>query len=1018
MTRLLLALALALAAVGPTVAFAQEVKRADLKPGLLFTATDAAKPAGTTTRLEPAVALSLKAGETAHPRMASADTFTWTGYVQVITPGKYTFEANLLGKLAVTLDGKPMLTGEVTGDAAKLLTGAAVELEPGIRPFVATLNRTEKAVRVELRWEGPGFRKEPVPYFFYGHTVKQRPAEYAATLQKDHGRFLFEEMACVKCHQAGPGTANLAKTFAERTGPNLSEIGKRAYPGWLDAWLADPAQVRPNTAMPKMFADDEKGTAERYAVTAYLTSLGGPLPPFNPKLVPNNPEKQSIDRGGKLYLTAGCATCHGSTLTGAPVKGKNDDPDLDKEPIKPEDSFHALGTATGPQSHYQLNHVGSKFRPETLAKYLDDPLATNPHGRMPKMMLTGAEALDIARFLCRVTDEKITHALPPAPKADPTTLVDDAAAATLKGKPAAEQWKAAGQAIYFSKGCANCHAVATDPKPAAAIAPALDTLNNAVGKGCVGDKPDAAKVPVYKLEADQKAALNAFLKSELTGAGSASPVFAARASLKRMNCLNCHAREGEGGINEALANKMKQLENAQNADDIQPPKLSGVGSKLRTTWMTDVLLNGGRARPWMTLRMPQYGPGNVGHLPAALPALEGNGTDDAIGKAEFTQDKVTNGRLLAGKNGHGCISCHDISGVQGGGTRGPDLATTNKRVRYEWYERWMHQPQRMIPGTRMPQVFIDGKSLLKTVHDGDGDRQLESLWAYFSLGPGLPLPVGIEPPKGRVIAVTDRPEILRTFMPDGAGAKAIAVGYLGSVSLSFDAAQARISYAWSGNFLDATPVWDGRGGNPAKLLGSKFWSPPAGPTWAVGGDSPPDFDKLAKDPAYGAGTPDGVMYQGPRAVRFDGYALDAKGQPEFRYAITPDDGKTLLGVTDTPGPAAGAIANGVSRKFVLDVPAGQSAWLNAGASTKAIRALWPEGEPPSGAALQAGKTKLVLPQDGDRVLVLVAVGAPAEAKWIVTPTRAYLRVPAGKADFTVTAWMLPKDDAGLIKALK
>ena len=240
MTRLLLALA----AVGPTIAFAQEVKRADLKPGLLFTATDATKPAGTTTRLEPAVAINLKAGETAHPRMASADTFTWTGYVQVITPGKYTFAATLLGKLDVTLDGKPMLTGEVKGDAAKLLTGAAVELEPGIRPFVATLNRTEKAVRVELRWEGPGFRKEPVPYFFYGHTVKQRPAEYAATLQKDHGRFLFEEMACVKCHQAGPATANLAKTFAERTGPNLSEIGKRALPGWLDAWLVDPAKLR------------------------------------------------------------------------------------------------------------------------------------------------------------------------------------------------------------------------------------------------------------------------------------------------------------------------------------------------------------------------------------------------------------------------------------------------------------------------------------------------------------------------------------------------------------------------------------------------------------------------------------------------------------------------------------------------------------------------------------------------------------------------------------------------------
>ncbi len=1015
MTRLLLALAAV--GLGSAAGFAQAVKRSDLKPGLIFTAADAAGPATATVRLEPAVAIQLKAGETPHPRMTSGDTLTWAGYVQVITPGKYTFSASLLGKLDVTIDGKSVLTGEVKGDDAKPLTGPVIELEPGIRPFVATLTRTGPAVRVELNWEGPGFVREPVPYFFFGHTLAQRPANFATGIQKDHGRMLFEEMACVKCHQAGPKTANLAKSFAERTGPNLSEIGKRAYPGWIDAWLADPAKLRPNTAMPKMFTADEKGTAERFAVASYLTALGGPLPKYEPKTVPTNPERQSIARGEKLYLTAGCATCHGPNLTSVPVKGKNDDPDLDKPPVNPADTFHSFGAATGPQSNYLLMHVGSKSRPESLAKFLEDPLATNPHGRMPKMMLSGAEALDIARFVCRVTDDKIPHALPPAPKVDPATLVDDATAKTLTGKKPADQWTAAGQAIFAAKGCANCHAMKPEVKPVA-TAPKLDALTAAAGKGCVGDTPDAAKVPVYTLAADQKAALNTFLKTELGGAGSPSPVFAARASLKRLNCLNCHAREGEGGIDDALANKMKQLENAQNADDVQPPKLSGVGAKLRTTWMTDVLLNAGRARPWMTLRMPQYGPGNVGHLPAALPALEGTVTDDAIGKAEFTQDKVTNGRLLAGKNGHGCISCHDISGVQGGGTRGPDLATTNKRVRFEWYERWMHQPQRMIPGTRMPQILINGQSLLKTVYNGDGAKQIEALWAYFSLGPGLPLPVGIEPAKGRVITVTDRPEVLRTFMPDGAGAKAIAVGYPGNVSLSFDAAQTRISYAWSGNFLDATPVWDGRGGQPAKLLGSKFLLPPDGPTWVLGGDTSPDFDKLAKDPAYGAGTPDGVMYQGPRAVRFEGYGLDGKGQPQFQYVVTPDDGKTLLTVTDTPHPAAGAIANGVSRTFTLDVPSGQSAWLNAGTSAKAIRALWPDGEPPSGAALSADKTKLVLPQEGDKVLVLMAVGAPADAKWIVTKTRAYLRVPGGKANFTVTTWVLPKDDDNLIKALK
>ncbi len=59
----------------------------------------------------------------------------------------------------------------------------------------------------------------------------------------------------------------MAKTLVDRTGPNLTEIAKRAYPGWIDAWLADPAKLRPHTTMPKMFADDDRGRAERYAVT-------------------------------------------------------------------------------------------------------------------------------------------------------------------------------------------------------------------------------------------------------------------------------------------------------------------------------------------------------------------------------------------------------------------------------------------------------------------------------------------------------------------------------------------------------------------------------------------------------------------------------------------------------------------------------------------------------------------------------------------------------------------------------
>ena len=125
------------------------------------------------------------------------------------------------------------------------------------------------------------------------------------------------------------------------------------------------------------------------------------------------------------------------------------------------------------------------------------------------------------------------------------------------------------------------------------------------------------------------------------------------------------------------------------------------------------------------------------------------------------------------------------------------------------------------------------------------------------------------------------------------------------MSVAFSADTCRLSYAWAGNFLDVQPVWDGRGGNPAKLLGTKFWTTPAGFPWALGtSDTVPDFDKIAKDPAYGGPLKDAEAYTGPMAVRFKGYSTGDDGMPTLKYQLTPDEGKTVLSITEAPKPAA------------------------------------------------------------------------------------------------------------------
>lgn len=1032
---------------------AHAVDPSELKPGLVVTYSGLGDDGViTVTRLEPTVAYFIGVSEAPHPRLNRLRKAEWKGYVNVVRRGTYTFVANTNGgDLELTVNGKRVVaSGEWNPHNPP--KDHEVELEGGVVPFEATFTvRGVGGPLVELLWQGPGFRMEPLPHQFLGHLPKERPAQFTKDVQLEHGRFLFEELACVRCHKPAepkpvkvppnvvppdpiPADVKMARGIADRPGPNLTDVARRAYPGWIDAWLADPQKLRPHTTMPQLFAADETGRAERYAVVRYLTSLaGGILQPPPRGAVVSNELRQSLERGRVLFTVTGCAACHNEPL----AKKPRNDADEDKPPLKPEEFFYSLGTA-GPAAKYALGAVGSKTRPEPLAAFLQNPLKTHPGGRMPQMNLTAAEAMDIARHLCRVSDEAMSPEMPDGKGLKPGLIALEVfkAHGTKPGEldafiqlPTVMQWAALGEKLMVTKGCVNCHTVEANGKPLeprAKFPPLADIRKPAEPKGCLSNTADPATTPVYKLGAAETAAVAAFIKDGLTGSGFPAPLHSARVALRRFNCLNCHSKDGEGGIPVELADSMRLLEKAENVDDVRPPLLTGIGHKARTAWLKSVLTQGGRARPWMQLRMPQYGEAHVGHLPEGLAGLEGLRPDDAIAKLPLTPAVVQAGKEIVGKGGFGCISCHDISGVPNTGTRGPDLATINQRVRYEWYDRWLHQPLRMAPGTRMPQAFVDNKSTLAAVLDADPKAQAEAMWAYLSLGPGLPLPDGMEPPKGLIIAVKDRPEILRTFMPD-AGTKAVVVGYPGAVSVAFSADQCRLAYAWAGNFLDASPVWNNRGGAPAKLLGPRFWTAPPGHPWGLTTNPaiPPDFLTRANNPAFGTPLPlePARVYDGPLAVGFDGYTLDRAGRPTFRYHYTgnPD---AVLKVQETPVPLKTGVAAGFRRQFQVEVPGGYQAWLLAGITNKPARLT--NGTVTADVAIPTAGNRVILPTDTDGATVLEATGAPeGTAWWFVRKPGggwlALLRLPESndpqRVMVTLTAWGLPKDDDSLIKGL-
>ena len=607
------------------------------------------------------------------------------------------------------------------------------------------------------------------------------------------GAVLISELSCAACH------ATTRADLAAKPGPDLSAVGARAHGAHLREFIANPAATKPGTTMPDVLghlpAAERTATAD--ALAHYLATLGGASPTFTP------PAPPAVERGRKLYHSVGCVACHSPET-----------PLADSVPLGP---------------------VAAKYSVASLAKFLEDPLAVRPGGRMPDAKLDHFEAVDIASYLLR--DQT---APPPAFRPDPHLA-------------------ARGKGLFTQHRCDACHTV-DSPRSGPTLA-ALDQVRP--GHGCLSAQPGAW--PQYSLSDAQRTAVRAAL------AAPAEPLSVAEnveLSLTRLNCLACHQRDELGGVpanrNAHFTGKDENLGDQGRL----PPSLTGVGAKLKRDWLREVVVNGASARPYLNTRMPKFGAANAGPLAHWLKQL------DTLPPAEFTRvakgDKPHEiGRELAGSKALNCIACHTFRGRSAAPIRALDLTTMTERLEETWFHHFLANPQRFAPLTIMPGFWPDGKSPLPDVLGGDSGQQRDVLWQYLERGPEAREPQGLvlEP---LVIPVTDEAVIIRRAFP-GIGKRGIGVGYPGGMNLSFDAGQMRLGSIWSGGFIEASGIWRGQGAGQARILGKDTTTFPPGPAFAVL-DSP--------DAAWPA--PDATPRPSPYS--FTGYTLDAQQRPTLRYS--------------------------------------------------------------------------------------------------------------------------------------
>ncbi|MEQ1859477.1 MAG: c-type cytochrome [Chthoniobacteraceae bacterium] len=424
---------------------------------------------------------------------------------------------------------------------------------------------------------------------------------------------------------------------------------------------------------------------------------------------------------------------------------------------------------------------------------------------------------------------------------------------------------ARGKQFFTELNCAACHQL---DAPGRKSIP-LPQIAARQPRGCLSTKL-AANVPKFDITDRQRQVILALLQQQATLDIPLEDEQRIRRTMTTLNCYACHAREKRGGPEGLRRDYLASVGEVDLGEEGSvPPSLTNVGAKLRPEWIKTVLDQGEKVRPYMATRMPSYGTANTAHLPELFEKADAR--PDALPQPDVFAPGVAGdankfGRKLVGTGGLSCIACHVFAGNASLGVPALDLANAGERLKWDWFRRYMLDPQSLRPGTRMPPFWPGGVGANKDILGGDAEKQLAAIWAYLARKNFTDLPAGLVRGKMELVATTE-PVIYRNFI-EGGGAHAIGVGYPEKANLCFDANEMRLAMIWQGSFIDAAKHRSGRGQGFEKPLGSNVVSGPPGAPFAVlASENDPWPAARGRDAGY----------------QFRGYRLDDKRRPTFRY---------------------------------------------------------------------------------------------------------------------------------------
>jgi len=545
----------------------------------------------------------------------------------------------------------------------------------------------------------------------------------------------------------------------KKVGPNLKDIRLKLNKNWIPVWLKKPSAFRATTKMPDFRFNDE----QIQSISAYLwqSALADPLPTHKPGSAAHG--KELFESRGCLAchsIGEGDQVQGGTFAANLTRVGEKDNYDYLVRWV------HNARERTRPYCAYEKKDIGPEDYKKRGLPYVFDldhtkcpndghELQVQNMTVMPSLRLYPQDAEDVASYLITLKKQEPSSYADASFMDDPklknegkkwirhfgcagcheiSGLEDEGRIGTELTTEGSKPIERLDFALLTETAQRGGSEPITDPDDLARLpeGPAKQPWYDDKGffehklaepniwdKGKIKPEEEKLRMPNLHLTKEQVRALTTFLmgsqESALPITYQYKPLDYRRDIqegwwvIRKYNCMGCHQ------LIPGQKTSLMTLARYQEAQEQLPPKLLTEGARVDPQWLlhflnnpslsdTDTNRNG--IRPYLQVRMPtfSFSENELGKLVRFFQALSRQ-TFPYIPEPPpaLTTKETDMARSLFSSPAAPCLKCHATGDPAHDKTAtAPNFLQAKGRLKPDWVERWIIDPQAISPGTSMP----------------------------------------------------------------------------------------------------------------------------------------------------------------------------------------------------------------------------------------------------------------------------------------------------------------------------